>query len=86
MELRHTKHHQAYVKGLKPAEDAYFKAPSTCDQIALQAALKLNGAGKSRSPVAFCVVAFLIVVTGHINHALLELGRTSHLSRRAEGW
>ena len=86
MELRHTKHHQAYVKGLKPAEDAYFKAPSMRDLIALQAALKLNGAGRPSRPVAFCVVAFFIVVTGHINHALLELGRTSHLSRRAEGW
>ncbi|KAN0129454.1 Mn superoxide dismutase [Lactarius tabidus] len=45
MELHHTKHHQAYVNGLNAAEDAYFKAPSTRDQIALQAALKFNGGG-----------------------------------------
>ena len=49
MELHHTKHHQAYVNGLNAAEDAYFKAPSTRDQIALQAALKFNGGGKPPS-------------------------------------
>ena len=70
MELHHTKHHQTYVNGLNAAEDAYFKAPSTRDQIALQAALKFNGGGKS-SPVAFGVVAiFIVVATGHINHTL----------------
>jgi Fe-Mn family superoxide dismutase len=45
MELHHTKHHQAYVNGLNAAEDSYLKAPSTRDQIALQAALKFNGGG-----------------------------------------
>jgi Fe-Mn family superoxide dismutase len=45
MELHHTKHHQAYVNGLNAAEEAYVKAPSTRDKIALQAALKFNGGG-----------------------------------------
>ena len=72
MELHHTKHHQAYVNGLNAAEDAYFKAPSTRDQIALQAALKFNGGGKPSYPVTFLyrVCPFFIVVTGHINHTL----------------
>jgi superoxide dismutase, Fe-Mn family len=45
MELHHTKHHQAYVNGLNAAEEAYLKAPSTRERIALQAALKFNGGG-----------------------------------------
>jgi Fe-Mn family superoxide dismutase len=45
MELHHTKHHQAYVNGLNTAEEAYIKAPSTREKIALQAALKFNGGG-----------------------------------------
>jgi Fe-Mn family superoxide dismutase len=45
MELHHTKHHQGYVNGLNAAEEAYLKAPSTRDKIALQAALKFNGGG-----------------------------------------
>ena len=45
MELHHTKHHQGYVNGLNAAEEAYVKAPSTRDRIALQAALKFNGGG-----------------------------------------
>jgi Fe-Mn family superoxide dismutase len=45
MELHYSKHHQAYVTGLNAAEEAYLKAPSTRDRIALQAALKFNGGG-----------------------------------------
>ncbi|KAH8983665.1 Mn superoxide dismutase [Lactarius deliciosus] len=45
MELHHSKHHQTYVNGLNAAEEAYFKAPSTREKIALQAALKFNGGG-----------------------------------------
>jgi Fe-Mn family superoxide dismutase len=45
MELHHTKHHQGYVNGLNAAEEAYVKAPSTRERIALQAALKFNGGG-----------------------------------------
>jgi superoxide dismutase, Fe-Mn family len=47
MELHHTKHHQGYVNGLNAAEEAYVKAPSTRERIALQAALKFNGGGNS---------------------------------------
>jgi len=46
MELHHTKHHQGYVNGLNAAEEAYVKAPSTRERIALQAALKFNGGGQ----------------------------------------
>jgi len=45
MKLHHTKHHQGYVNGLNAAEEAYVKAPSTRERIALQAALKFNGGG-----------------------------------------
>jgi len=45
MVLHHSKHHQAYVTGLNAAEEAYVKAPSTRERIALQAALKFNGGG-----------------------------------------
>ena len=47
MELHHTKHHQGYVNGLNVAEEAYVKAPSTRERIALQAALKFNGGGNA---------------------------------------
>jgi Fe-Mn family superoxide dismutase len=47
MELHHTKHHQGYVNGLNAAEEAYVKAPSIRQRIALQAALKFNGGGNS---------------------------------------
>jgi superoxide dismutase, Fe-Mn family len=46
MELHHSRHHQAYVNGLNAAEDAYVKALSTREKIALQAALKFNGGGE----------------------------------------
>ena len=46
MVLHHSKHHQAYVNGLNAAEEAYVKAPSTRERIALQAALKFNGGGE----------------------------------------
>ncbi|KAH6910704.1 manganese superoxide dismutase [Coprinopsis sp. MPI-PUGE-AT-0042] len=45
MELHHQKHHQTYVNGLNAAEEAYAKAPSVKEQIALQAAIKFNGGG-----------------------------------------
>jgi superoxide dismutase len=56
MKLHHLKHHQAYVNGLNAAEEAYIKAPSTRERIALQAALKFNGGGKPSPPAAhFCL-------------------------------
>jgi Fe-Mn family superoxide dismutase len=47
MELHHKKHHQTYVNALNTAEAAYAKAGSPKERIALQAALKFNGGGKS---------------------------------------
>ena len=81
MELHHTKHHQAYVNGLNAAEDAYFKTPSTRDQIALQAALKFNGGGKPSLPVAFYVFAFS--TSQQVTSTTHSFGRTSHLLRKA---
>ncbi|OCH86775.1 manganese superoxide dismutase [Obba rivulosa] len=45
MELHHKKHHQTYVNALNAAEQAYAKASTPRERIALQAALKFNGGG-----------------------------------------
>ncbi|KAI0301392.1 manganese superoxide dismutase [Russula brevipes] len=45
MELHHKKHHQTYVNALNAAEQAYAKATTPKERIALQAALKFNGGG-----------------------------------------
>ncbi|KAH9934452.1 manganese superoxide dismutase [Epithele typhae] len=45
MELHHKKHHQTYVNSLNAAEQAYAKASSPKERIALQAALRFNGGG-----------------------------------------
>lgn len=49
MELHHKKHHQTYVNALNAAEQAYTKAATPKERIALQAALKFNGGGMSPS-------------------------------------
>lgn len=75
MELHYTKHHQAYVNGLNAAEEAYLKAPSTRERIALQAALKFNGGGIYPSnplPPARPLTRYdpPHILEGHINHSL----------------
>lgn len=45
MELHHKKHHQTYVTALIATEEAYAKASTPKERIALQAALKFNGGG-----------------------------------------
>lgn len=53
MELHHSKHHQTYVNGLNTAEEQLaeaLKAQDTHKQIALQAALKFNGASTGKRP------------------------------------
>ena len=52
MELHHKKHHQTYVNSLNAAEQAYAKASTPKERIALQAALKFNGGGEcyARAP------------------------------------
>ncbi len=47
MELHHKKHHQTYVNALNAAEQAYAKASTPKERIALQAVLKFNGGGES---------------------------------------
>ncbi|KAI0943741.1 hypothetical protein AcW1_002830 [Taiwanofungus camphoratus] len=45
MELHHKKHHNTYVTALNAAEQAYAKASTPKERIALQAALRFNGGG-----------------------------------------
>ena len=54
MELHHKKHHQTYVNSLNAAEQAYAKASTPKERIALQAALKFNGGGEcyARAPAS----------------------------------
>ena len=46
MELHHKKHHQTYVNSLNAAEQAYAKAATPKERIALQSALRFNGGGE----------------------------------------
>ena len=54
MELHHKKHHQTYVNALNAAEQAYAKASTPKERIALQAALKFNGGGEYSLPMYAC--------------------------------
>ncbi|KAF7368986.1 Superoxide dismutase [Mycena venus] len=50
MTLHHTKHHQTYINALNAAEQSYAKASTPKECIALQAALKFNGGGRTLPP------------------------------------
>ena len=70
MTLHHTKHHQGYVNALNAAEEKYLQAATPKERIALQAAIKFNGGGKSRIKILIPhrmrgtrYVVFLISVT-----------------------
>lgn len=45
MELHHMKHHKMFVDMLNSAEEAYDKAESTRERMAIQSALRFNGGG-----------------------------------------
>ena len=55
MELHHKKHHQTYVNALNAAEQAYAKASTPKERIALQSALKFNGGGEYPHGNANCI-------------------------------
>ena len=89
MELQHTNYHQAYyVNGLIAPEDTYFKAPSTHDQISLQAALKFNGGGKPPPPLPLLLSVYIFAFSSSSQQATSTthyFGRASHLLRKAVG-
>jgi len=71
MELHHKKHHQTYVNALNAAEASYAKSTTPKERIALQAALKFNGGGKSLCPV---------FPGDHIARVILSLGVDRNLT------
>lgn len=60
MELHHKKHHQTYVNALNAAEASYAQSTTPKQRIALQAALKFNGGGKSCDRVAGVILSLVI--------------------------
>ncbi|KAG6370997.1 hypothetical protein JVT61DRAFT_10713 [Boletus reticuloceps] len=90
MRLHHTKHHQGYVNALNAAEASYVKAATPKERIALQAALKFNGGGRSlitrhaphRTPRSVAILSF-IFSTCHINCAPTRSLRNARLSTRS---
>ena len=81
MRLHHSKHHQTYVNSLNAAEAAYAKASTPKERIALQAALKFNGGGRS-SCYRFTISCYLTFVLDYLLRThqpffvLEELGST----------
>ena len=74
MELHHKKHHQTYVNSLNAAEQAYAKASTPKERIALQAALKFNGGGEC----AVCAPASRGAITTATEWILTAQRRRSH--------
>lgn len=48
MTLHHIKHHEGYTNALNAAEEKYLQVATPKERVALQAAIKLIGGGKSR--------------------------------------
>jgi hypothetical protein len=63
MELHHKKHHQTYVNALNAAEASYAKSSTPRERIALQAALKFNGGGKSSYLLRRQMIVSLVVLS-----------------------
>jgi len=83
MKLHKNHLHQGYVNGLNAAEEAYVKAPSTRERIALQAALKFNGGGDSFYDLhGLTKLTLSPLPRPHKSHTVLEEPRTGEPRRR----
>ena len=81
MELHHKKHHQTYVNSLNAAEQAYAKASTPKERIALQAALRFNGGGEY-SLCSIYVRRAIEAAAPQVTSTTRSSGRTSRPRRR----